>query len=161
MFSELSCCVSDFLPHPHSSSPQNNSVLLGNLSNYFHESMRPRVIRESSFTQLTLLCEVFFAQILQQSKDADAERVAYQAAMTGILEDVQNKLIFRGQEFVRSQVERFVPKPDDLDYPNKLVEPTGEERPEGGLARSLIIASDQDPAGLKQNPLFSFFFLDP
>jgi len=74
--------------------------------------------------------------------------VAYQAAMTSILEDVQNKLIFRAQAYITRHVDRFSPKPEDLNYPDKLLTTSGAfEKPEGGLARSLILLSDQESQG--------------
>jgi len=74
--------------------------------------------------------------------------VAYQAAMTSILEDVQNKLIFRAQAYITRHVDRFSPKPEDLNYPDKLLTTSRAfEKPEGGLARSLILLSDQESQG--------------
>lgn len=37
-----------------------------------------------------------------------------------VLQDAQTRLFFKAQSVVQSEIRYYVPKPDDLDYPNKL-----------------------------------------
>jgi len=76
--------------------------------------------------------------------------MAYQSAMTNILEDIQNKLIFRAEAFVRKEIEGYRPTAADLDYPQKLLKhkpmPNTPES-ESGLGRSLILVNQHDEDG--------------
>ena len=91
------------------------------LSSYFHDAIRPKIIRENSVYVLADLCDIFLAQVSQRvSKDED-EILAYQGALITILEDVQQRFIFRCQAFVQTEIQSYIPKPEDLNYPDRLI----------------------------------------
>ena len=69
--------------------------------------------------------------------------------MLDILEDVQQRLIFRCQTFVLARIENFRPSNIDLDYPNKL----RVENNEGsnlGLSRSLIFVNERNEKEMEE-----------
>lgn len=40
--------------------------------------------------------------------------------LQSVLQDAQTRLFFKAQAVVQSDIRYYVPKPEDLDYPNKL-----------------------------------------
>jgi hypothetical protein len=51
---------------------------------------------------------------------AAEEGVVLQRVATTVLQDTQARLVFRAQNFIRSDLQMFTPTPDDVDYPNRL-----------------------------------------
>jgi hypothetical protein len=45
---------------------------------------------------------------------------AYFGTIRAILEDIQHRLIFRTQAYIRDQIERYQPSQKDLDFPRRL-----------------------------------------
>lgn len=48
--------------------------------------------------------------------------VAFKPVVTRLIEDVQERLIFVAQTYMRDKITDYVPKPADLNYPDKLIE---------------------------------------
>lgn len=38
-----------------------------------------------------------------------------------VLQDAQTRLFFKAQSVIQSDIRNYVPKPEDLDYPDKLI----------------------------------------
>ncbi len=48
--------------------------------------------------------------------------VAFKPVVTRLIEDVQERLIFVAQTYMRDKITDYVPKPADLNYPDILIE---------------------------------------
>jgi hypothetical protein len=44
---------------------------------------------------------------------------AYFGVIRIIIEDIQHRLVFRAQTYIRDEIERYQPTSEDLDYPNR------------------------------------------
>lgn len=45
--------------------------------------------------------------------------------MQQILEDIQGRLVYRMQTYIRTDIEGYIPTDEDLDYPGKLIRAGG------------------------------------
>lgn len=41
-------------------------------------------------------------------------------ALVNTTQDIQSRLVFKAQAYIRTELESFQPKPEDLDYPKRL-----------------------------------------
>lgn len=48
--------------------------------------------------------------------------MAFKPVVTRLIEDVQERLIFVAQTYMRDKITDYVPKPADLNYPDKLID---------------------------------------
>ncbi|RUP45831.1 LOW QUALITY PROTEIN: Sec34-like family-domain-containing protein, partial [Jimgerdemannia flammicorona] len=54
------------------------------------------------------------------SEDGQDQGLAFSYLIRHVLQDAQQRLIFRAQSYIRTEIQVFMPKPEDLDYPAKL-----------------------------------------
>lgn len=79
-------------------------------------------------TDLEMLCETI--QILQNEIIQDQIRPrgvsveAFEPVIDRMIEDAQERLIYCAQVFIRDRIEGFEPTPQDLNYPERLLNPT-------------------------------------
>eukprot|EP01006_Ploeotia_vitrea_P037467 TRINITY_DN66132_c0_g1_i1.p1 TRINITY_DN66132_c0_g1~~TRINITY_DN66132_c0_g1_i1.p1 ORF type:complete len:781 (+),score=465.52 TRINITY_DN66132_c0_g1_i1:192-2345(+) len=108
-----------FSPSPSSS--QLLDSLLQRLCGTLYTLMRPIVIQQ---TEIDALCDVIAIlkfEVLDQQIVPRGESMAQLATVVErILKDLQERLAYRAQMFVRDRIEAFVPSDDDLDYPARL-----------------------------------------
>ncbi|KAK7182820.1 hypothetical protein DPSP01_010076 [Paraphaeosphaeria sporulosa] len=88
-----------------------------------YDHLRPRTIHE---TQILKLCELStFIQTQYMEDDDDDEspleapRLDFQNLVQPALHDAQNRLVFLSLAVLRDDIERYKPKPEDLQYPLK------------------------------------------
>jgi len=114
------------------------SPLIDTLADMLYETLRPAYIHLQDLAALCQLVDILQREILEEQLDRRGEAVAL---LRGVLQrtiaDVQHRLTFRAQAFIK-EVSGFQPKPDDLDYPQKLLaaSTTGDGE----------IQADSDPA---------------
>lgn len=87
-----------------------------------YDHLRPRIIHEDKIVKLCQLCTLLQTRyLLDQDEDieqqVDANQLDFPALIQPALEDVQTRLVFRAQAFLRDEIERYKPRPEDLDYP--------------------------------------------
>ncbi|KZV93433.1 Sec34-domain-containing protein [Exidia glandulosa HHB12029] len=119
---------------------------LENLCDYLYDDLRPRILHEPRLHVLGEVCTVLQALMVldvQQAEEEDeaskdiASAVIAALAHHGerqhgigplhishflrmILQDAQTRLFFKAQTLVQSEIRYYVPKGDDLAYPDKL-----------------------------------------
>lgn len=54
------------------------------------------------------------------SVQAGVGRLHISRLLQSVLQDAQTRLFFKAQAMVQTDIQYYVPKPEDLDYPNKL-----------------------------------------
>lgn len=86
-----------------------------------YDHLRPRIIREDKIIKLCQLCTLLQTRYLldpdDETEQVDANQLDFSVLIQPALEDVQTRLVFRSQAFLRDEIERYKPRPDDLDYP--------------------------------------------
>ncbi|PWY83926.1 golgi complex component Cog3 [Aspergillus eucalypticola CBS 122712] len=87
-----------------------------------YDHLRPRIIHEDKIVKLCQLCTLLQTRyLLDQDEEieqqVDANQLDFPALIQPALEDVQTRLVFRAQAFLRDEIERYRPRPEDLDYP--------------------------------------------
>ncbi|GMF68709.1 unnamed protein product [Aspergillus oryzae] len=86
-----------------------------------YDHLQPRIIHEDKIIKLCQLCALLQTRYLfdqeEETEPTDANQLDFSTLIQPVLEDVQTRLVFRAQAFLRDEIERYKPRPDDLDYP--------------------------------------------
>ena len=86
-----------------------------------YDHLRPRTIHESELLKLCELCTLLQTRYMHD-QDEDAElletnQLDFSILIQPALEDAQTRLVFRTQAILHDEIERYRPKPEELDYP--------------------------------------------
>ncbi|KAF2444515.1 Sec34-domain-containing protein, partial [Karstenula rhodostoma CBS 690.94] len=110
-----------------------------------YDQLRPRTIHE---TQILKLCELstFIQTQYMEDEDEDespieAPKLDFQTLVQPALHDAQNRLVFLSLAVLRDDIERYKPKPEDLDYPLKNKKPT----PSGSKSNQPVLSGKKEP----------------
>ena len=86
-----------------------------------YDHLRPRTIHESQLLKLCELCTLLQTRYMHdQDEDIEpleANQLNFSVLIQPALEDAQTRLVFRTQAILRDEIERYKPKPEELDYP--------------------------------------------
>ncbi|THC99010.1 hypothetical protein EYZ11_001484 [Aspergillus tanneri] len=86
-----------------------------------YDRLRPKIIHEDKIVRLCQLCTLLQTRYLldqdEETEHTDANQLDFSSLIQPALEDVQTRLVFRAQAFLRDEIERYKPRPEDLDYP--------------------------------------------
>jgi conserved oligomeric Golgi complex subunit 3 len=127
-----------------------HSAYLENLCDYLYDDLRPRILHEPRLTALCEVCTVLQALMVldvsnvssasptSSSSHLDQDEIDLEFSHNGgqykglstlhishllqmVLQDAQTRLFFKAQSVVQSEIKYYVPKSDDLAYPDKLL----------------------------------------
>ncbi|KAJ7187957.1 Sec34-like family-domain-containing protein [Mycena filopes] len=124
---------------------------LENLCDYLYDDLRPRILHEPRLTALCEVCTVLQALMVldiaalpdpssEEDEDAPNElsvdldkpkskkglgQLHISHLLEMVLQDAQTRLFFKAQSVIQSDIRYYVPKPEDLAYPDKLVSAGG------------------------------------
>ncbi|KAH8426991.1 Golgi transport complex subunit COG3 [Aspergillus melleus] len=94
---------------------------LETLSEPLYDHLRPKIIHEDKIIRLCQLCTLLQTRYLfdqeEETEHTDVNQLDFSSLIQPALEDVQTRLVFRAQAFLRDEIERYKPRPEDLDYP--------------------------------------------
>lgn len=86
-----------------------------------YDHLQPRIIHEVKLIKLCQLCTLLQTRYLSDPEDeteyTDPNQLDFSILIQPALEDAQTRLVFRVQAILRDEIERFRPKPEDIDYP--------------------------------------------
>ncbi|KAJ5727542.1 hypothetical protein N7493_005362 [Penicillium malachiteum] len=86
-----------------------------------YDHLRPRIIHETDIVSLCQLCTLlqtrYFLDPEEEPEPSDANQLDFSTLIQPALQDVQTRLVFRAQAVLRDEIERYKPKPEDIDYP--------------------------------------------
>ncbi|KAJ9211863.1 hypothetical protein DTO166G4_6515 [Paecilomyces variotii] len=86
-----------------------------------YDHLRPRILREDKLVKLCQLCSLLQTRYLSDPEDEneylDPNQLDFSVLIQPALEDVQTRLVFRTQAILRDEIERYKPRPEDIDYP--------------------------------------------
>lgn len=86
-----------------------------------YDHLRPRIIHETDIRNLCQLCTLlqtrYFVDPEDETEQQDTNQLDFSILIQPALQDVQTRLVFRAQAFLRDEIERYKPRPEDIDYP--------------------------------------------
>ncbi|KAJ6166621.1 hypothetical protein N7470_002068 [Penicillium chermesinum] len=86
-----------------------------------YDHLGPRIIRETDIINLCQLCTLlqtrYFSDPEEEPDMADTNQLDFATLIQPALQDVQDRLVFRAQAVLRDEIERYKPRPEDVDYP--------------------------------------------
>ncbi|OAX84250.1 hypothetical protein ACJ72_01390 [Emergomyces africanus] len=118
-----------------------------------YDHLRPRIIRETKLIKLCQLCSLLQTRYLFDSEDdgefADPTQLDFSVLIQPALEDAQTRLVFRAQAILRDEIEKYKPRPEDLDYPARnrkvLVPESDDNKPSSASNRRTSFAEASTP----------------
>lgn len=116
---------------------------------YFGAYASPKLGRHNSATSITSrTSRRRSTATLSRRKRKPLSRLHTELLLRMVLQDAQTRLVFRAQAMIQADVQYYAPKPEDLDYPERLAsEPTGQ--PLVKRAADVYLDDfDEDPAFL-------------
>ncbi|KAI4633402.1 hypothetical protein J4E80_000768 [Alternaria sp. BMP 0032] len=87
-----------------------------------YDYLRPRTIHETQILKLCELCTLIQTRYTEEEEEespVEANKLDFSVIVHPALQDAQNRLVFLSLAILRDDIERYKPKPEDLDYPAK------------------------------------------
>ncbi|KAJ4324933.1 Golgi transport complex subunit 3 [Neodidymelliopsis sp. IMI 364377] len=95
-----------------------------------YDHLRPRTIHETQILKLCELCTLLQTRYMDDDEDEqspiEVDRLDFSVLVHPALQDAQNRLVFLSLAILRDDIERYKPKPEDLDYPAKTKKLAGQ-----------------------------------
>ncbi|XP_063088825.1 conserved oligomeric Golgi complex subunit 3 isoform X2 [Cavia porcellus] len=96
--------------------------LLEKLCMSLYDVFRPLIIHVIHLETLSELCGILKNEVLEDHVQNNAEQLgAFAAGAKQMLEDVQERLVYRTHIYIQTDITGYKPAPGDLAYPDKLV----------------------------------------
>jgi hypothetical protein len=109
-----------------------------------YDHLRPRTIHETQILKLCELCTLLQTRYMEEEDEdesaIDDGKLDFSALVHPALEDTQNRLVFLSMAVLRDDIERYKPKPEDLDYPAKNRRLTS-----GGKSSQVALSGKREP----------------
>lgn len=93
---------------------------LGSLCQYLYDTLRPCLIVINYIEILSELCSILKNEMLSEKVVGDDHLMKYVDVIRQLLEDVEERLVFRTNVFFKHDLNDYKPSPGDLAYPEKL-----------------------------------------
>ncbi|KAM6144887.1 conserved oligomeric Golgi complex subunit 3 isoform 3-T3 [Phoenicopterus ruber ruber] len=98
-----------------------SSELLEKLCLSLYDVLRPMIIHVIHLETLSELCGILKNEMLEDHVQNNAEQLgAFAAGVKQMLEDVQERLVYRTHIYIQTDITGYKPAPGDLAYPDKL-----------------------------------------
>ncbi|CAH1781599.1 unnamed protein product [Owenia fusiformis] len=95
--------------------------MLEKLCNILYDVFRPLIIHINHLETLSELCSILKIEMLEEHvQNNDQELSAFEAVCSQMLEDVQERLVYRTYIYIRTDILNYNPAGGDLAYPEKL-----------------------------------------
>lgn len=106
------------------------SDFLESICEPLYDQLRPRIIHETQILKLCELCTLIQTRYVEDEEEdeendeedvspMDNRKLDFTTVIDPALQDAQNRLVFLSLAILRDDIERYKPKPEDLDYPAK------------------------------------------
>ncbi|XP_078613274.1 conserved oligomeric Golgi complex subunit 3-like isoform X1 [Branchiostoma floridae x Branchiostoma japonicum] len=130
-------------------------VLLEGLCNSLYDVLRPLIIHIQHLETLSELCSILRVEMLEEHVQNNPDELrAFETVALQMLEDVQERLVYRAHIYIQTDIQSYNPAPGDLAYPDKLEmmeriarsikEEEAQRRSETGSVSSTSSGRDQD-----------------
>lgn len=87
---------------------------------YLYDTLRPCLILINHIEILSELCSILKSEMLSEKVTGDNHLPKYVEVIKQLLEDVEERLVFRANVFFNHDLNDYKPSPGDLAYPDKL-----------------------------------------
>ncbi|KAK4854252.1 hypothetical protein QYF36_021161 [Acer negundo] len=95
--------------------------LIDPLSTYLYDTLRPKLIHETSVDLLCELVDILKVEVLGEQLSRRSESLAgLRPTLERILADVHERLTFRARTHISDEIANYIPFDEDLNYPAKL-----------------------------------------
>jgi hypothetical protein len=88
-----------------------------------YDHLRPRTIHETQILKLCELCTLIQNRYMEEEEEdespIESNKLDFTALVHPALQDAQTRLVFLSLAILRDDIEKYKPKPEDLDYPAK------------------------------------------
>ncbi|CAH1245644.1 COG3 [Branchiostoma lanceolatum] len=130
-------------------------VLLEGLCNSLYDVLRPLIIHIQHLETLSELCSILRVEMLEEHVQNNPDELrAFETVALQMLEDVQERLVYRAHIYIQTDIQSYNPALGDLAYPDKLEmmeriaqslkEEEAQRRSETGSVSSTSSGRDQD-----------------
>jgi conserved oligomeric Golgi complex subunit 3 len=89
-----------------------------------YDHLQPRIIHETNLIKLCQLCTLlqtrYLSDLEEEAEFNDPNQLDFSVLIQPALADAQTRLVFQVQGILRNEIERYRPKPEDLDYPSRM-----------------------------------------
>ncbi|GCB84138.1 hypothetical protein scyTo_0024853, partial [Scyliorhinus torazame] len=86
-----------------------------------YDVFRPLIIHINHLETLSELCGILKNEMLEDHVQNNVEQLgAFSAVVKQMLEDVQERLVYRTHIYIQTDIIGYKPAPGDLAYPDKL-----------------------------------------
>uniref|UniRef100_A0A673H9A5 Conserved oligomeric Golgi complex subunit 3 C-terminal domain-containing protein n=1 Tax=Sinocyclocheilus rhinocerous TaxID=307959 RepID=A0A673H9A5_9TELE len=117
--------------------------LLEKLCVSLYDVLRPLIIHVVHLETLSELCSILKNEMLEDHvQNNEVQLTAFDAVVKQMLEDVQERLVYRTHIYIQTDISGYKPAPGDLAYPDKL------QMMEQGEAESRRTVSPADLHGM-------------
>ncbi|XP_070539445.1 conserved oligomeric Golgi complex subunit 3-like isoform X2 [Ptychodera flava] len=130
--------------HFFSKSTEKLDVLLEKLCNNLYDVLRPLIIHINHLETLAELCTILKTEMLEDHvQNSPHELVAFETVAKQMLEDVQERLVYRTHIYIQTDILNYKPAPGDLAYPEKLemMESIAESLKKESVSRQSSVSS--------------------
>lgn len=101
--------------------------LIFQLSSVIYSIMRPQVLLQKDLDVLCEVIHVLQSEVIEGVIEPRSRVVGFvEPVMQRMIQDAQERLILCIQIYIRDEIEGFTPTPEDLSYPEKLVNPPSD-----------------------------------
>ncbi|CAF1507755.1 unnamed protein product [Didymodactylos carnosus] len=95
--------------------------MLSEFCNQLYDALRSRIIHVIHLETLAELVTILKIEMVEEHvKNSARELATFETVCTQMLEDVQERLVYRTQVYIRDEILRYNPSPGDVAYPEKL-----------------------------------------
>ncbi|ELU14157.1 hypothetical protein CAPTEDRAFT_176475 [Capitella teleta] len=94
---------------------------LESLCNSLYDVLRPLIIHVNHLETLAELCSILKIEMIEEHVQNSPEQLkAFEVVCSQMLEDVQERLVYRSHIYIRQEILNYKPAEGDLAYPEKL-----------------------------------------
>ncbi|CAJ1349489.1 unnamed protein product [Effrenium voratum] len=102
-------------------------TLLETVADIFYQTMRPLVLTCDSIDSLREIADCLQMDVMEPRQRSKSELVSFLGVVYRLHKDVQEKLIYRVEMYIRDNIKGYVPSSADLDYPAILYAEKGDQ----------------------------------
>eukprot|EP00435_Cladocopium_sp_Y103_P024285 s2578_g5.t4 len=103
--------------------------LMETIADIFYQTMRPLVLACDSIDSLREIGDSLQSDVLEPQRQSRIDLVSFLGMVYRLHKDVQEKLIYRVEMYIRDSIKGYVPSNSDLDYPWVLYSAERQEDP--------------------------------
>lgn len=99
------------------------SAALRGVCDMVYTELRPQILQEQDLDKLVYLIEVLKTEILgDEVPRRGAAGIAFAPSAVRAIADAQERIIYRAEVYLRDEIRSFVPSPEHLDYPDRILQ---------------------------------------